>query len=435
MLSKSTIKNIFLGILLLSFRHVFAADLPSSSIQDDSFLRIAIKDAWLSGNPSNVLQNSPFVRNLPGGGSIQVRAEARNNEISVILARDRNGSYPGWAQGSWIYTRNRSTGEPLRIRIFLRSDPQMYVQVRPLGTDKSMLDVVLYEAYIIRGLPIGIPFDRVLTMPVEETLSAAGDRFPRRYFDPDPRLYRNINDLVAKIRAALPPLVFADDGAIDEKGEYVFIETLQKQGAYAGLNCSGFTKWVVDGMLKPVTGKRLDIASLKAHVTPRTSSMEGIYDERDSLFGLDWTRNLALEAAKVLRSPGFATIENIEIRDEVFSALIDRRGGGAAIKNFPGFQINTGYSIEGLRPLLYTLAINEPGNIYLVSVNRERGSKPRQRQHYHVAVLVPLINQYGNFQIFVFESAEETNFAGFISRHPGGMVNLVRIPVEGAFEP
>ena len=433
--SKYNRKWAILGILFFLFRPVFAADVQTSSILDDSTIRVSIQDTWLTEKPSVVMQNRPFFRNLPGGGPVQIRAEARNNEFSVILARERNGLYPGWAQGSWIYTRNLNTGTPLRIRMFMRSDPQMYIQWRPLGNDKSQIDLVLYEAYIVRGLPIGIPFERLLTMPVEDILVVAGNRFPRRYFDPDPRLYRNINSFVAKIRSALPSIAYEDDGAIDETGSYVLIKTLQKQGEPIGLNCSGFAKWVVDGMLRPVTRKRLSVSSLKEPVTPRTSSLAANFEERDSLFGLDWTRNLALEAAKVLRSASFATIENVEVRQETFASLIDRTGGRAAIKSYPGFLLNAGFSIEGLRPLLYTLAINEPGYVYLASVNRERGREPPQRQHYHVAVLVPYFNEYGNFQILVFESAEETTFAGFLRRHPEGMVNLVRIPVEGVFEP
>ena len=424
-----------MGILFFSFFPLFAADLHSSVIQDDSSLRAFIRDAWLVERPSAVINNRTFIRNLPGGDPVQVRVERRNNEISVILARERNGSYPGWAQGSWIYTRDFNTGAPLRIRMFLRSDPQMYIQWRPLGNDKSQIDLVIYDAYIVRGLPIGIPFDRILIMPVKEVIDAAGNRFPRRYFDPDPRLYRNINTFVARIRAALPSISYEDDGAIDETGSYVFIETLRKQNNPAGLNCSGFVKWVIDGMLRPVTGKRLTIASLKQHVTPRSSSLAANFEERDSLFGLDWTRNLALETAKVLRSSVFATVENVEVRTETFASLIDRTGGRVTIKSYPGFLLNAGFSMEGLRPLLYTLAVNEPGYIYLASVNQKRSTTPPQRQHYHVAVLVPYFNEFGNFQTLVFESAEETNLAGFLRRHPESMVNLVRIPVEGVFTP
>jgi len=437
-----------LGILFFSLffapRQLFAADVLVSLIPDDSVLRLSIQNNWLfTEDPGQTLRNSPFTATLPGGGAVQVQAASRNNELNVFLLRERNGTFPGWAQGSWIYTRDLATGAPLRIRVFLRSDPQTYVQFRPLGTDKSIIDVVIYEAYVVRGLAIGIPFERLLTLPVEEALAAAGSRFPRRYFEPDPDLYQTIcpsrynrnNNLLARVRAVLPNLNYEDDGAIDERGRYVSIETLRPQTNPVGLNCSGFVKWLIDGMLRPVTGKTLAIEPLKAPATPRTSSLAANLEDRDSLFGLDWTRNLALEAARILRSPDFAQLDNVEVRRETFASLIDRTRGSAAARTYPGFLLNAGFSIEGLRPLLYTLAINEPGYLYLVSVNRERGSSPPQRQHYHTAALVPYFNEYGVFQTAVLESAEETNLAAFIGRHPGALINLVRVPVEGLFEP
>jgi len=437
------LKFFCLGIFFFSFQNIFAADVPVSRIQDDSGLRLSIRDDWLTAEPAQTIKNHAFTANIPGGGSVQVQAGRRNNELIVYLSRQRNGVFPGWAQGSWVYTRDFTTGAPLRVRVFLRSDPQTYVQFRPMGIDKTLLDVVVYEAYVVRGLAMGVPFERFLTMPLEEVLALAGNRFPRRYFEPNPELYRNIcpyqenrdNNLIARIRSALPPLKFVDDGAIDESGRYVFIKDLQPQANPMGLNCSGFTKWVVDGMLRPVTGNRLTIASLKYPVTPRTSSMAANFENLDYLFGLDWTRNLALEAAKALRSPGFAVVENIEVRRETFASLIDRSKGGASAKSYPGFLLNAGFTIEGLRPLLYTLAIDEPGYIYLASVNRDTRTTPPMRQHYHVAVLIPYFNEYGVFQTVVFESAAETNLSGFIGRHPNAMINLVRVPVEGIFEP
>jgi hypothetical protein len=57
------------------------------------------------------------------------------------------------------------------------------------------------------------------------------------------------------------------------------------------------------------------------------------------------------------------------------------------------------------------------------------------RQYFHVAVLVPCFNRYGNFQVAVFESAAETAFSGFRTPYPGHYVNLVHIPVERNFDP
>ncbi|MDR2314567.1 MAG: hypothetical protein LBE02_08555 [Spirochaetaceae bacterium] len=435
-LYNTIIKFIVLHICLLTFSFpLFSADVAVASIEDDSALRVSIRDSWLTKNLSEVLRNRSFIHTLPGGISVQVRAERRDNEVLVILARERNGVYTGWAQGSWIYFRNLNTGAPERIRIFLRSDPMAYVQFRPLGNDKTQLDVVVQGAYIVRGLPLGLPFNRLLSLPVEEVLAAAGGRFPRRYFDPDPQMYRDVRAFVGKVRSALPSLTFRDDGVLDENNRYVFIETLEGQTGTPGLNCSGFAKWIVDGVLRPVTGRRLDIGALKVPASPRTSSLAANYEDQDALFGLDWTRNLALEAARALRSPSFATLENVEVRQGTFAALVDRRGERAAVRNYPAFLLNAGFSIEGLQPLLYTLAVNEPGYLYLAAVSRERASALPLRQYYHVAVLVPYFSEYGVFQVAVFESAEETNLAGFIGRHPRGMVNLVRIPVEGIFDP
>jgi hypothetical protein len=276
-------------------------------------------------------------------------------------------------------------------------------------------------------------------MPLEDALTAIGDKFPGRYFDPDPAMYRDIRELLKQVRAALPGLQYIDDGAIDETGRYVFIKDLSPQGPAGisgGLNCSGFTKWFIDGILYPLTGRRLSIPPLKESTVIGGSSLTDRYAEsRDPRFGLDWTRNLAMEAARVLRSPGSATVEEVEVRTETFAAIIDRSRGGASVRSFPGFLPGAGFSLEGLKPLLYTLAVNEPGYVYLASVNNERGPAPRIRQHYHEAVLVPYFNEYGVFQTAVFESAAETSLTAFTGRYPAGtMVNLVRIPVEGKFQ-
>jgi hypothetical protein len=297
--------------------------------------------------------------------------------------------------------------------------------------------VVLYEAYVVRGLPLGLPLESILTMPLNEIFDALGDKFPARYFDPDPDMYRDLRGLIQSVRAELPKLEFADDGAIDENGRYVFIETLAPQNMTensGGLNCSGFTKWFVDGLLYPVTGRLLSIAPLKeATVKSGSSLSENYAGILDPHFGLDWTRNLALEAAKVFRSPDLAVVEEVEVRNGNFAAVIDRRGGRASARSYPGFLPGAGFGIEGLKPLLYTLAVNEPGYVYLASVNNETGPAPRMRRHYHDAVLIPYFNEYGVFQTAVFESAAETSLNAFIARYPGHMVNLVRIPVEGRF--
>jgi hypothetical protein len=444
--------------LLLFLPAVYGAglwglDLPTGKIEDDSTLRITLQDSWFNESPARVLNKKSEYHTLRGGSRIQVRSEAGKDEFMIILARElprstaslQGNSFPGWAQGSWILTRKRDTGEATRIRIFLRSDPYTYIQFRPFIANKSQMDVVLYDGYVVRSLPLPVPFERLYVLPVEEILAAAGDKFPRRYFDPDPAMYRDQRAFVAAVRSRLPDLSFLDDGAINAEGEYVFINTLEKQEGPAGLNCSGFAKWVVDGLLKPRTGELLAIPPLKAPYGNRGDSLTEPWEiVRDPFFGLDWCRNLAARANTVLRSPAFASLSEFEVRNWPFSMVITRNGGGSTIRSYPGFLENAGFGIEGLHPLLYTLAIDEPGRIYLAAVNTEMGAPvtdknprgaPRMRQYFHIAVLVPYFNEYGNFQVTVFESAAETSFTRFKERYPGHFVNLSRIPVDGTFNP
>jgi len=431
---------------------LFAQDIPTRKIEDDSPLRISLEASWLRETPGRVLSKRTEYYTLRGGSRIQVRVESsglNRDEFAVVLARELNGTYPGWAQGSWILIRKRDNSpESARIRVFLRSDYNTYVQFRPFSEEKCLMDVVLYDAYLVRSLPLPIPFERLYVLPVEEALSLVGNRFPRRYFDPEPGMYRDVRSFVSAVRSRLPGLKFLDDGAINEKGEYVFIDTLEAQdvpsGGAGGLNCSGFAKWVVDGILRPLTGERLPIEPLKAAFGERGSPFTEMWESRAPFFGLDWCRNLASRAGTAQRSPSFGSLDEIEVRDWPFSQLIVRQADASSALAYPGYIRNAGFGLEGLHPLLYTLAVEEPGRIYLAAVNKEISAPvtpdnprglPIIRQYYHIAVLVPYFDARGVFQVAVFESAEETSFNGFKTRYPGQFVNLVRIPVEGAFDP
>ncbi|GHV15867.1 hypothetical protein FACS189493_0490 [Spirochaetia bacterium] len=461
----------FLCVGLFSFillNRLWSLDLPSAKIEDDSALRRSLLDSWFTEMPGRTLANRSFIHTLSGGGRIQVRIEEGQDEFTIVLARELtasntggaeavriSGAFPGWAQGSWVLTRRRSDGEAIRIRVFLRSDPYTYVQFRPMGDGKCQMDVVLYDAYLVESQPLAITFDRLLVIPVEEALRIAGSSFPRRYFDPDIGRYRDTWNLVTAVRSYLPSFIYGDDGAIDDQGRYVYINTLLPQGEKPGLNCSGFAKWMVDGILRPLTGTLLPIPPLKDAFGDRGSSFTEPYERiRDPYFGLDWIRNLGSRANSALRSASYGTLGEIEVREAPFSQVIirerDRRGRETrAVKTYPGFLPEAGFGIEGLHPLLYTLAIDEPGRIYLAAVNTEIGApttadnlrgRPRMRQYFHIAVLVPYFNEYGTFQVTVFESAaetssDETSFTFFKNRYPGHYINLVRIPIDSVFDP
>jgi len=262
----------------------------------------------------------------------------------------------------------------------------------------------------------------------------------RELLDPDVPAYADLRALVAGIRRRLPDIGYQDDGAWDENGIPVYIETLAPQPETAGLNCSGFAKWVVDGILRPLTGARLPIEPLKRQADERGSSFSTVFEDTlDPFFGLDWTRNLALRAAVGLGTSRTkeisALLAEVEVRDNPVSAVMVRDAGETRIKILPGYLEEAGFGVEGLLPLLYVQALRHPRRFYLASVNDEQGTSPRLRRHFHVAVLVPHFTEAGNFTVSVFESAAETSYPVFAARNRGRHVNLVQIGASGSFDP
>jgi hypothetical protein len=430
---------VVLFLALLSLPPLTARDVPLRQIADDSSLRLALKDSHFTAMADRVAAQRPEIRMLPGGDEVQVRIETNATSFTVLLARKAANAFPGWIQGSWALTRNRRTGEFEHIRIFLRSDPSTYIQLSPDESDKSrtLLDAVVYDAFVRRGLPLPVAFDRALTMGVSDILALAGGRFPARYYEPDSGNYRDIRAFISNVRASIGGLEFGDDGAMDESGEYVYIATLEPQRGQWGLNCSGFAKWLIDGLLKPVTGKRLTINELKAPYGDRGTGITQPWDSvRDLFFGLDWTRNLAEAVQKALYPANTAPLSEFEVQHAPFTQIISRQNGTTEIRSYPSFIADSGFAAEGIYALLYTLAIDEPGNFYLAAVSDDRGGpRPRLRRYFHVAALVPYFDEAGVFHVTVFESAEETRFSRFRVRYPGDFINLVRIPVEGKFAP
>jgi len=447
-------------LIFFNILPVFSLDLPPSQISDDSLLRIRLRDTWLIDVPRRVLAQSTTIEQLESGERVEVRVTEGREEFMVSLSREMmsgriaegsnpavprrgTGEFPGWAQGSWMLTRRKDTGAATLIRIFLRSDQNTFIQFRPFDSDKCQMDAVLYGGFITRSMTVAVPFERLYTMQLNDILKLIEGKFPYRYFEPDTAYYRNSRAFVAQVRGRLGSLRFVDDGAIDENGNYVFIETLQRQNtARGGLNCSGFAKWLIDGILRPVTGKRLSIAPLKAPFGERGSSFTENWEERrDVFFGLDWIRNLASEANGTLRSSSYRALEEFEVRRDNFSSILVNENRTFVPYAYPGFLNEAGYGIEGLRPLLYTLAVDDPFSFYLAAVNTEIGTPntirgtPRLRQYYHVAALVPYFDEYGVFRIVVFESAAETSFNAFRARYPGHFVNLVQIPLVTNFDP
>lgn len=222
------------------------------------------------------------------------------------------------------------------------------------------------------------------------------------------------NELLKEIRKYLPYLRDSSCGAIDAVGNYT-------KDSGNGLGCSGFAKWVVDGFYYPLTEGSLErYISLKAvrekHLEERGDEYSLKYENlRDPFFGLDWTRNLAVQLG-------------IKRGEQTFYKKYD-----VIDSSIVAYVTDCGYPLEKIEEVLKEQEIMHPGRIYLGSINGMYGSNPKLWQHYHVVVFIPYYED-DELKIAVLERNKETSFPYLLKRYEDTFCHLVAIPIEGKFK-
>jgi hypothetical protein len=210
---------------------------------------------------------------------------------------------------------------------------------------------------------------------------------------------------------------------MDTDGRMVAIATGEPAGK-GGFNCSGFAKWVVDGLYAPLAGRNTDIALLKSRNAGTSHTWASRFEEElDPWFGLDWSRGLARAIVRA-RTGAVPSDEEIDVRDSRRVAYVR----------------DVGYPVPQLQYMLYFLARANPGDFYIGSVNAASAlavseGTPTLRQHHHVIVLFPYFDARGVFQVSVMERNKETSLASLERRYGSEFVHLVHIDSEEEFAP
>lgn len=375
---------------------------------------------WFFDPVNEVAATVPRVYSqIHDGSLVKVRSEVTDQAVYHLFLNQRDFIYPVAGRGSVIVKRDRREGTFIQMKVFLDDGADSFLRIFPFQ-ERTSLEVYLRGKRISSAVPLPLSFHQALTVSVSELRALTGNRIPWSLFEPLPQRRQDseVETLVRRIRQELGRLDHREDGAMDGDGRYVYIETLSRQEAGGGLNCSGFAKWVVDGFAVPLLGQPLPVEPLKQkHLASRGNSLSRRYeDSRDPFFGLDWTRNLAAALAR-LRGSGSSGVEAHDVR---------------GVPYFPYVE-DVGYPVKDLSPLLYLLTRESPGYFYLASINQPFGADPPIRQHTHVALLFPYLDGDGRLQTAVFETTEETSLESLEHRHPDDYAHLVRIPVGGAF--
>jgi len=413
------------------------------SIPDSSSIREQSMEAWISAPISAIIDRESENVQTEFGQVFQVRAEREGSEVAVIFApRENSYNFLEKAPGSWVVYRDYSSGKILRINVYFQFDSRVYVCLRPDNQPKkpkSEVDLIIHGAYACRGVPLGLPFSEVLKLSFSELFNLTKETVPWNYVKSDYRNYVNNRDMVKKIYRRLSRFEYIEDAAYDEFENPVFISTGDARSetpGKIGINCSGFTKWIVDGITVALTGAATKLEALKEPTMELESTFYNSQAERNEMFrSYDWIRNLSTAAVCAELDKEFpAGTLGVDVQVNPFAGLKSPDG---TVRNV-GFVPKTGYEINMLKPLLYVLAATEPDMLYLGAVKSRRGNTdngPETWTFHHDLVFFPYFDEAGVCYIEVFESGVATTFDEFVAANQGTYVYLCRVKSTDRFKP
>ena len=421
---------------------LFAQQIPGDAsifeIKDSADIRAKLWKTVINADIITARNQKPVVLSN-GWGQWKISYSTNPTYLYTIISPERNGKYADYMQGTWIFRRSLKTGAFDQVKIFLLSSEDTFMRVYPFE-ERTKADIIIFGAVIYHEVIIPLSFENLAAASMKTIINATNAVIDWSLFAPEPVLYTNAQRLIENIRLRLPELSYNDDGAIDNDKLPRLIRTLELQQPPYGLNCSGFLKWITDGMLYPYTGTLLSIQEIKERMLDnRGSSFTKPFEETyDPYFGIDWIRALARSAWNVVNN----TSQNDPLRHDVdeptFSLMVNGTNpisGGVQYRLVTQNFQDAGFEIQALIPMLYLLALREPNNMYYAALSARAKIPPYLRRFFHVAAIIPYFTQDGIFTIAVFESAAETSISRIIKSRQYDFVKLVRMPITVQFEP
>jgi len=421
---KKNILKLFIAIYVFSgiiaATHVYSA---TSSIPETYAIRREVTHIMTA--PNTVVDNQRAIVKdcFLTGKKVQFQVVFDRGFYYFIFINERSSlsqrnQFPMVSAGTYVIRRDATTNVVCQIKIFLNNDPNTFVRINS-HREGSSLEFSLFNSMIYKNVLMPISVDRLMTEPFETIIKMSDyivnwDILYSFYNETENRFAMNI---AKAIDEKLHTLNDSDDGAQEWNRDFVFIRN-GEPNPQNGFNCSGFVKWVTDGIFSVKTGKLMEISKLKKkHLLDRKDTLAVAFeDERDPFFGLDWTRNIAMTIFE-LNTGKEAKMSDVDVKEYPYETYIDELG----------------YSVSNLTAILYYLAATNPGHIYLGSVNGDFGRNPVLRQHYHVVVFAPYICPEGNFYPLVYERNIKRPINEFVRRYPREFIHLVRIKVDDAF--
>lgn len=463
-------KRIFLFFCAAFFFAVplLFAEYNSFGIPDSSEIRKKLGREWFEGPLSELRTFGTEIYKNSVGIQFQVRIEEQEDNFILIVAPrsevqvnlyDSDGmhtrteyTYNSGSPGSWILVREKKSGAPILARYYFAKDSEVYVQFRPNKKKSCFADMLIFNSYAVRAVPLGIPFEKFYTASFAEIQNFTKRTLPWDYVvaakilsknaPQDFMTYDGIYDeslvMIQAIRENLDDIVYLNDAIYDEAGNPVSLETGKERiipNEYKDkltLCSQGFVKWIVDGIVEPLAGSYLRREPLLVEtVDLQTTGYQGIKAASYNInSALDWTRNLAAAAASVVAKKNILYKDSgVDVTMEPFAARITEKG----VLNTAGYIKNSGYKIAYLKQLLYVLAATNPDYFYLAAIRQtDAGGKIDTRIFNDCAAIFPYFDKNGAFRTVVFYDGKEYTLEQFcdacLANSAGDVfVHLVRV--------
>ena len=465
--------------LVLSLASVFPAFASFSSygIPDSADVRAELQASWLEAPLAAVRTKDAEVYDDHAGHSFKVWGEDAGSFFKLVVApkssmqmdyikggetrRLETVAYKEGTAGTWVLYRDAKSGKPSKIRIYFNADSDVYLELRN-GENKTFADMVLYNCYMVRSVPLGVRFKKLYSMPFDALQSLTKKSLPWASVNVVPGQYHPVLQMVAVIRSYLPRIVYAQDAAYNEEGKLYSVqlnepfdlseEAIRRDpsleaarhavdaGSGLVLSAPGFIKWVADGIVEPATGSCTNLGKMVAPTVNYSSlGKKGVIAQSWNLsLTLDCCRNLAVDALNSRLTKRSYTYKmgardetGVDVTVEPFVSDIVEDGELRSA----GYIKDTGYSMTELKSLLYILAVTESQYIYFGAIKSYSQETASASVFNNCAVFLPYFDDNGRFDCIVFEQGKEYTLDAFIDLHGMSYVHLERVKSTDYFHP
>lgn len=445
------------GVLLLPLSF---ADYNRFAIPDSSEIRTELKNQWFDQDLEALEMNNIQVYENFAGEKFQVSLEQDDKMYIVYVSpkvpvkieiHDAKGvkvveedSYPINAYGTFVYARNKTDGKPLFIRFYISKNTDVFIEFRP-HKNVTVADFIIFNSFAVQGVPVGIPFEKLLTASINDIYMLTRKSLPWKYIDCQSIDSTEKQHIEAVLEKMSSEIAIEERAMYDERGNLIdlfegtpYTPKAENKNKKLVLSSCGYVKWVVDGLIDPLASSYLKRGPLiQPTVEYSDLGFQGTLNHEHSTYlSLDWTRNLAAAALSVRsKKTYFYKDSGVDVTIEPFTSVFTKEG----FKNTAGYIANSGYQPEYLRSVLYVLAVTEPDYFYLAAIRQtDRRHSPEIKAFNEAAVIIPYIDSNGMFQANIFYQGKKyrwSDFERYLVNSKDCFVHLTRVKASKVFYP